>query len=195
MDFKEIKITDITPAKYNPRVISDDDYNKLSESITEFGFVDPIIINLKNNRIIGGHQRYNVLVEEYFGRDDDKLICIPLGDIGWVFPSDNLVIEDEAHEKALNVALNKISGQWDNEKLHNLLVDLEVDDFDLDLTGFKEYEIDKLKCDADVEFVIDDEELGNSDKSSDDESVEQNEFTGHWVTCPHCHGEFIPDDD
>ena len=194
MDFEKIRLSDIVPAKYNPRLISDEDYNKLSQSITEFGFVDPIIINLKNNRIIGGHQRYNVLVEEYFGKDDDELICIPLGDIGWVFPSDNLIIEDEAHEKGLNVALNKISGQWDNEKLYNLLIDLEVEDFDLDLTGFQEYELEKLRYDADVEFIVDDE------LSSDDELAEESEepvadVKGEgWITCPHCHGEFMPTD-
>ena len=51
MDFEVIKIMDIVPAEYNPRKISNGEYNKLVESITKFGLVDPIIINLKNNKI------------------------------------------------------------------------------------------------------------------------------------------------
>ena len=65
MSEAKIKITDIVPARYNPRKISNEDYNKLSNSINEFGLVDPIIINLSNKHIIGGHQRYQILLNEY----------------------------------------------------------------------------------------------------------------------------------
>ena len=188
----KIKITDIVPADYNPRKISDEDYNRLSNSIMEFGFVDPIIINLKNNRIIGGHQRYNVLVEEYMQSQEDELLLIKLGDIGWVFPSDKLNVESESHEKALNIALNKISGQWDNEKLQELIIDLEVDDVDLSLTGFSEYEIDKFKYDADVEFEDIDEDM-NRDYDVVDTSEEQN-VEKDCITCPFCEQQFKEED-
>lgn len=191
MDFKRINIEDIVPAEYNPRKITDSEYNKLSNSIAEFGFVDPIIINLKNNRIIGGHQRYNVLIEEYMNRDEE-LICVILGDVGWVFPDDELVIEDEAHEKGLNVALNKISGSWNNKKLHDLLVDLEVEDVDLDLTGFQEYEIDKLKFDEDVEFEDIDEDM-NRDYDVVDKSEELS-VEKDCITCPFCEQQFKEED-
>lgn len=152
MDFDKIKITDIVPAQYNPRKISNAEYNKLSNSISEFGFVDPIIINLKNNHIIGGHQRYDVLLEEYV-EDSSKysdLFLIKLGDIGWVFPSSELEVNDLKHEKALNLALNRISGEWENEQLENLLIDLDIDGFDVSLTGFDNLDMKDLNFDLKI---------------------------------------------
>ena len=52
MEIEHIKITDLKPAEYNPRRISDDDYQKLKNSISTFGLVDPIIVNLKNMHIV-----------------------------------------------------------------------------------------------------------------------------------------------
>lgn len=143
MDLKNINILDIEPADYNPRIMTDEEYEKLSRSIDEFGFVDPIIINLKNNRIIAGHQRYDVLINNHLDEDteDTELFLLPLGDIGWVFPKVDLTIVDETHEKALNLALNKITGDWDNQKLNELFVDLEVNGFDISLTGFEKIDL------------------------------------------------------
>jgi len=62
-DFETINIVEIKPSTYNPRQISNTEYNKLSNSINEFGVINPIIINLRNNHIIGGHQRYDVLYD------------------------------------------------------------------------------------------------------------------------------------
>ena len=64
MSFDKIKITDIIPAPYNPRTISDQDKTRLRNSLQEFGLVDPIVINLKNNHIIGGHQRYEAILDQ-----------------------------------------------------------------------------------------------------------------------------------
>ena len=61
LEVKEININDIHEAEYNPRTISNTELTKLKNNIQEFGIVDPIIVNLKNNTIIGGHQRYKVL--------------------------------------------------------------------------------------------------------------------------------------
>lgn len=63
--FDKINITDIVPVTYNPRKISNAEYNKLSKSINEFGVINQIIVNLKNNHIIGGNQRFDVLYDEY----------------------------------------------------------------------------------------------------------------------------------
>ena len=60
-DFETINITDIEPSVYNPRQTSNTEYNKLSNSINEFGVINPIILNLRNNHITGGHQRYEVV--------------------------------------------------------------------------------------------------------------------------------------
>lgn len=147
MIIKKINITDINEADYNPRTISDDEMTKLENSITEFGFVDPMIINLKNNKLIGGHQRYNALLSLNMkkGNFAEELNLVELGDIGWVFPDMDLKIESEQHEKALNIALNKISGTWDNEKLFTLLEELEYDDMGIELTGFTDEEMEMLE--------------------------------------------------
>ena len=139
LDIKKIDIQSLVPADYNPRKISDKDYNNLGNSIDEFGVVDPIIVNLKDNTIISGHQRFDVL---YYKNNLSELYLIELGDIGWVFPSTDLTIKDKNHEKALNLALNRIHGEFDEEKVGELLIELE--DLKLDhLTGF-DLELDDI---------------------------------------------------
>lgn len=148
----KIKITDITPADYNPRKISNDDYEKLSRNISEFGLVSPIIINLQNNHIIGGHQRYDVLLNEYMVTHKyEELNLLKLGDIGWVFADEDIDIEDENFEKALNLSLNKIDGYWDNQKLNDLFIDFELDGFDINLTGFSDDELSSFEFKKGVE--------------------------------------------
>lgn len=149
MEIETIKITDLKPAEYNPRRISDEDYQKLKNSISTFGLVDPIIVNLKNMHIVGGHQRYDVLLDEHM-LDNDFLAELPmirLGDVGFVFTDTELSIRDDDHEKALNLALNKISGEWDEQKLQPLLEELELSPIDIQLTGFSEPELEELNID------------------------------------------------
>lgn len=147
-EYTKINIEDIKPATYNPRKISNEEYNKLSNSINEFGVINPIIVNLKNNHIIGGHMRYDVLYDDYLSNGEyEELNLIRLGDIGWVFPSTDLTVDDLNTEKAMNLALNKISGEWDLPQLENLLIDLDVEDYDLDLTGFDELDFKEFNID------------------------------------------------
>ena len=151
LDVGKIRLLDIEPADYNPRRINDTQLSKLSKSIKDFGLVDPIIINLQNNKIIGGHQRYQVLLDEYTS-NDTELYILKLGDIGWVFPTADLKIESEEHEKALNILLNQtnLMGEWDDLKLEMVLTELNDMDFDLDMTGFEDYELE-LYLDDDYE--------------------------------------------
>ena len=164
---KKVSIKDIKPASYNPRKISDDNKESLKNSIEEFGLVDPIIINLKTNNIIGGHQRFNYL---YNKDKDQELILVERGDIGWVFTDEDLEIKDANHEKALNIALNKISGEWNINSLNNLLDDLKT--YDLDgLTGF-DYSLD----DFDYEYIpLEDEEDEDDDEEYLDEDYDDYE--------------------
>lgn len=145
-NYEKIKLTDISSAEYNPRKISEAEQLKLRNSIDTFGVVDPIIINLKNNKIIGGHQRYDTLLDKYMEDNNffEELNLIRLGDVGWVFPDTDLKIPTEDHEKALNLALNKISGEWDTPKLADLLTELDLSGFGIELTGFDELELDEL---------------------------------------------------
>lgn len=132
VDIERINIQDITPADYNPRKMRDEEFRSLVKSMDEFGVVDPLTVNLKNNTIIGGHQRYSVLYQQ---DSNQELYLLRLGDIGWAFPSTDLKIKDEAHEKALNLALNRIKGEFDVIKLNPILE--ELSEFNLDrLTGF-----------------------------------------------------------
>lgn len=131
------KINKLIPADYNPRKDlkpGDSEYEKLKRSIHEFGYVDPIIWNKQTGHVIGGHQRLKILQDEGLTEVD----CV-------------VVDFDEAKEKALNIALNKISGDWDQAKLSLLISDLEASAFDISLTGFDEREIaDLLETDSDT---------------------------------------------
>lgn len=137
MKVETITLNEIKPAAYNPRIMSIEEQEKLEKNLQEFGLVDPIIINLKNNQIIGGHQRYEILQKEQEKTGKQKeFTLIQMGDIGWVFLDEDMYINDENHEKALNLALNKISGEWDYSKLESILDDLQKIHFKMDLTGF-----------------------------------------------------------
>lgn len=145
MNIQKLKIENLKPAEYNPRKDlkpEDEEYQKIVRSINEFGYVDPIIVN-KDLTVIGGHQRLKVLKEQGY----TEIEC-------------NVVDLDKDKEKALNLALNKISGEWDNDKLEQLLVELREADIDMDITGFSNDEIDDILKDAigsqEDEFDIDD---------------------------------------
>lgn len=179
MDKYKINITDINPADYNPRKISNEDYQKLTQSIKTYGLVDPIIINLNDNTVIGGHQRYDVLMDMYINNEIDKeLSLLKLGDVGWVFTDDSLNVQDENYEMALNLSLNKISGEWDDDKLAVVLEDLEVNGFDVELTGFDSEEVKKMTFVEDSDefdelagFNDYDEKYGNKEEKEDVEKV------------------------
>lgn len=184
MEIEHIKITDLKPAEYNPRRISDEDYQKLKNSISTFGLVDPIIVNLKNMHIVGGHQRYDVLLDEHM-LDNDFLAELPmirLGDVGFVFTDTELSIRDDDHEKALNLALNKISGEWDNDKLAEVLEELELSPIDIQLTGFDDLELTELQFENDIEY---DDDISDSDLSEDIIPKEVKK-----IICPYCGKEF-----
>ncbi len=89
--------------------------------------MEPVIWNKTTGHVVGGHQRLKVLADLGF----ESVDCV--------------VVElDEAREKALNIALNKISGEWDESKLALLIADLDASDFDAELTGFDEAEIQAM---------------------------------------------------
>lgn len=189
-DFEHIRLQDIKPAEYNPRVMEVTEFDKLTRSIREFGLTDPLIINLKNNRIIGGHQRYDVLVSENERTGEyDELVLLRRGDIGWVFTENNLTVKDENHEKALNIALNKISGDWDYPKLNNILDEMVLDgDFDISLTGFDNLDLNMLGEEGLDELDIGSDSLGGNNGGynqsfmvivdCEDESVAEDLYNG-----------------
>lgn len=184
MEIEHIKITDLKPAEYNPRRISDEDYQKLKNSISTFGLVDPIIVNLKNMHIVGGHQRYDVLLDEHM-LDNDFLAELPmirLGDVGFVFTDTELSIRDDDHEKALN----KISGEWDELKLQPLLEELELSPIDIQLTGFSEPELEELNIDTTEETgegVVEDDYVEPEELETDIEHGDLFRLGNHYLCC------------
>ena len=121
---------DLIPADYNPRrdlKPGDPEYEKLKRSLEQFGYVEPVIWNKTTGRVVGGHQRLKVLID--MGITEVECVVVEL-------PADK--------EKALNIALNKISGDWDKDKLAVLIADLQGTAFDVSLTGFDAAEIDDL---------------------------------------------------
>ena len=175
MELKKIKLTEIKPAGYNPRKISEEDFKKLKNSIKTFGLTDPIIVNLKNNTIIGGHQRYDVLVDILLEEDnlaEKEFDLIEKGDIGFIFDVENLILKNEDYEKALNIALNKISGEWDITKLNTLVEELKVNDFDLELTGFDDLELEEISLTNEIFDNVQDVD----DLNEDDFLFEDNDF-------------------
>lgn len=123
------RIDELKPAEYNPRKRlrpGDEEYERLKRSIETFGYVDPIIINA-DGTVIGGHQRLFVLQDLGYQEADVAVVTL-----------------NKADEKALNIALNKISGEWDEEKLAAIFADLDVENYDLSLTGFSADEAQKI---------------------------------------------------
>lgn len=131
MEIRKIPVSMINPAPYNPRIDlqpGDPEYEKLKRSIEEFGYVEPLVWNERTGNLVGGHQRYKIIVNEQ-GATEIEVSVVNL---------------DETREKALNLALNKIRGDWDEEKLAQVLAELQESDLDVTLTGFDQEEVMEL---------------------------------------------------
>lgn len=144
MQIEKKQIKDLDRAEYNPRIElipGDTEYENLRRSFATYGMLIPVVWNKRTNRVVGGHQRLTVLENE--GETEVDVSVVDL---------------DETQERQLNVALNKIEGGWDEEKLADLLTELGED---ATLTGFTQQEIDSLT--NDINSLIDgdtiDEEL------------------------------------
>ena len=143
MLIEKIQTERLIPADYNPRKDlkpGDPEYEKLKRSLEEFGYVEPVIWNKTTSHVVGGHQRLKVLLD--MGITEVECVVVEM---------------DAEKEKALNVALNKISGDWDKDKLALLIADLQGTDFDVSLTGFDPGEIDDLFKDSLKDGIKDDD--------------------------------------
>ena len=144
MQIERKRIRDLNRAAYNPRIDlipGDTEYENLRRSITTYGMLIPVIWNKRTGNVVGGHQRLTVLENEGETEVDGSVVDL-----------------DETQERQLNVALNKIEGGWDEEKLAELLAELGDD---ATLTGFTQQEIDSLTNDIDslIDGATVDEEL------------------------------------
>lgn len=144
---EHVSIDALRPDPANPRRISDSELEALTRSMQEFGLVDPIIARREDSVVIGGHQR--LLAARRLGLKEVPVVYVDLS---------------PARARLLNVALNRISGDWDKELLARLLADLDsAPNIDIRLTGFADDEIAKLlkgldareKRDREVSFDLD----------------------------------------
>jgi len=122
MKIIEKNIRDLKQANYNPRQLTEQQHKELTESLSKFGFVDPVLVNKNKERknvIIGGHQRVKVAASLGI----EKVPCVEL----------DLSLQEE---KELNVRLNKNTGDWDWDILAN-----NFDTEDLLSWGFAEQEL------------------------------------------------------
>ena len=130
METKKFRLIDINPAPYNPRKDlqpGDAQYEAIKNSIERFGFVEPLVVNARDggNVLVGGHQRYKILLAQGVQEVEAVVVDLP-----------------ENEEKALNVGLNKIEGEWDYGKLKDLVAELDRDD--VTSIGFSKEEVDSL---------------------------------------------------
>lgn len=138
MDLKTVKIKDLKPAAYNPRkelTKDSKEYNKIKNSLDRFGLVQPIVWNEKTGNIVGGHQRFYILKDQ--GVKDFQVVVVSL---------------DDKEEKALNITLNNtaVSGDWDFDKLTEIVEEIAESDFDTNILGFDEDEINAILAEPDI---------------------------------------------
>ena len=137
MKIEKRKLKDLNPAEYNPRIDlkpGDAEYEKLRRSIEEFGYVDPIIVN-QDGTVIGGHQRLKIMLAA--GVKEAEVSVVNL---------------DKTREKALNIALNKTGGDWDIEKLKELIGEIDLSGIDTTITGFNTEEIKEMIGEIDTNW-------------------------------------------
>ncbi|RAT95946.1 ParB N-terminal domain-containing protein [Brevibacillus sp. Leaf182] len=170
MEIRKISVSKINPAPYNPRIDlqpGDIEYEKLKRSIQEFGYVEPLVWNEQTGNLVGGHQRFKILVEQ--GTTEIEVSVVSL---------------DEIQEKILNVALNKISGDCDTDALTQLLVGLQQEGVDIALSGFD---------DVDLKQMVGEIEMPNFEAGSAEDQGDLGVLSSKLVTCPHCGEEFEHD--
>lgn len=131
VDIEQKPIDDIAPADYNPRIDlqpHDREYRQLKASLTAYGQITPLVYNQRTQRLVAGHQRLTVM-----------------RDLGWTDAWVALIDVPEHREKAVNVALNRIDGRWDDSKLADIVAHATQDEnIDLDVIGFTPREADNL---------------------------------------------------
>lgn len=133
---EQVPVTQLVGAEYNPRDITAETMEALKASLRDFGFVQPVIARRSDNTIIGGHQRVSAMMQiatEAGTALDDTLVPVVFVDL------------DDERTKLLNLALNKISGDWDFDKLASMLSGLgDLPEHLRTATGFTDAEIADL---------------------------------------------------
>lgn len=122
-------IDQLVPYERNPRTHTARQLDKFVRIIARFGFTDPILVD-EASGILAGHLR--LAAARKLGLDQ-----VPVVELSYM---------DAATKRAFIIAHNRIAEDsgWDEDFLRGEMIDLESADFDLDLTGFEEEEIEQL---------------------------------------------------
>ena len=139
MKIKNYPIEKLIEAEYNPRRLTEDQFQQISDSIKRFGIVDPAIINThkeRKNIIVGGHQR--IKVAKKLGIKEMPCVEVSL---------------TPDQERELNIRLNKNTGEWNYDILANYF-----DIHDLEDWGFSDFELNFSNIDEEIDYSIVDEE-------------------------------------
>lgn len=166
-----LPVGDLRPDPANPRRISESELEALTRSIREFGLVDPIIARREDLTVVGGHQR--LLAARRLGIERVPVVLLSVS---------------AGQARLLNVALNKISGTWDDELLARLLTDLaHSDDLDLTLSGFGEDEVARLLKSLDARDRREREEHFDLEQALDElgEAPTRSQPGDLWLLGPH----------
>lgn len=142
--YEKIKFADLIPADYNPRKDlqpGDKEWEKISDSLKNFGLVEPLVYNKRSGRIVGGHQRVKILAEQ--GQTEALFSVVDLND------------EDE---KILAAKLNRVQGFWDSRKLAELLTEIKEATGSIAETGFDDWEYESMTHEYDhIENLLEDD--------------------------------------
>lgn len=159
----ETPIAQLKPYKNNARTHSDEQVRKISESITEFGFTNPVLIDSEKN-ILAGHGR--LMAARLLG-----MKAVPTITLGHLTPT---------QRKALIIADNRLAldAQWDFQTLHDEILDLKDEEFNIDVLGFDSDELDDIL------------EGGNFGAGGEDEQGKLDHMEPKMVVCPQCKHEF-----
>lgn len=160
MEFVRKKIDELVPADYNPRKDlqeADKEYQDIKRCIQTYGLVIPLIMNKRTGNLVNGHQRLKVLKA-----------------LGWTEVDVSVVDMDEKKEKALNLALSRIDGDFDNKALTNVMSEIRAAGIDPITLGFTKSEVEKMfPKEMEVESLFG--ENADNPFTDDDEEPEETE--------------------
>lgn len=114
-------------ASYNPNEMTEDERRELGRGMKFFGVLQPVVMNERTRRLVGGHQRVMAALEQ-------EIETLPV----WI------VNVDEPTEKMMNLALNKHHGHPDPSRLAVLIQELDREGADLALSGYQPDEVQNI---------------------------------------------------
>ena len=206
-------VQDLSPNPKNPRTITEAKLAQLKQALLNFGDLGGFVFNTKSKTLVGGHQRAKlfdpkakITIERKF-KKPNKVGTTAEGfvDLQGERFKYREVYWDTAIEKAANIAANKGAGDWDSKALTEWFSELDVIDFDLDLTMFDEKEREKYLGKESKEGLTDDDEIPDraparcklgqiwalgehrlmcGDSTKDIEKLVPNEKVNLWLTDP-----------